>query len=277
MLTKHPKVFSHNSVLQLGNYITPNYILSSNSLFNRYCPHRMYPIGEIGDILTQSITCKLHGLEWDLQGKPINNNKPMACKNFTIGKSGLIYSNFVEPNHQWVYDLANENNLRYSHCYDGQSKASWLWMMEIQTDLLHIRQGSNVVHPELSSITDLNDIKLDSGEGWALQTCSTGWWLCIFPYTFIEYSKGCLAINYTVPNDIKNEFGFTWMSQFYYDPIVTTDKRKEFEKYFQDVFLEDVNAIEKQIVPWYPIYEKISKLESHNIQFSEWVVANKSS
>lgn len=271
MFSKHPKVFSHKAVQEVGNYVTPNYIIGPNSLFTRFCPHRLYPISEIGTVLTTSISCKLHGYEWNLNGIPINNQKTLHCKNYTLGRSGLLYNDFIEPNHKWVDDLANEKNLSYSHSYYGTSKGNWLWMMEIQADLCHIRTGLDVVHPELSNITNLNDTILDSAEGWALQTCATGWWLCIFPYTFIEYSKGCLAINYTVPYDYNNEFGFTWVSQFYFDPSVTTTKRNNFEKYFQDVFLEDLSAIEKYKHNYFPMKTSLNYLEKHVIELGTWV------
>lgn len=270
------KILAYKSILQLGNYVTPNYIISNDnkSLLSRHCPHRMYPINDIGNIINESILCELHGYEWSLKGIPINNDKKLRCGEYIIGKSGLIFSNWQEPNHAWVDDLVKEPNLNYSHTYHGVSNGNWLWMMEIQADLLHIRKGINVVHPELSNITNINDTKLESGEGWALQTCSTGWWLCVFPYTFIEYSKGCLAINFTVPNNSDNEFGFTWVTQFYFDPANSATKKLDFEKYFHDVFLEDLTAIEKYKHSYFPLKNSTNPLEQHVVEFGNWVTNN---
>jgi len=274
---KHPpKILAHRSAVKNGNFVTPDYILGndSESLFNRYCPHRRYPISEVGDVLRESMLCNFHGFEWGLKGVPINNDKHINCGKMSTGKSGLLFKDFVEPEHKWVDDLASETSLEYSHVRTGTSKGSWLWMMEIQADLLHIRNGEGAIHPGLSAVTDLEQISMDHGDGWILQTCSTGWWLFIYPFTFIEWSKGCLSINYTIPKDKNNEFGFDWITQFYYDPSVTAEKRKEFET-LEDVFKEDVVAIEKQKGPWFPITIPYNRLEEHCVHYGKWVMINK--
>lgn len=270
----HPKILSHISSLNDGNFASPEFILNKKNnteinLFRRFCPHRMYPLADTGTQLQGHITCKFHNFEWDENGSPINNNKRLNCGSASIGRSGLIYKDFIEPNHFWVDDLANEDNLKYSHSVTGSSIGSWLWMMEIQADLLHVWKGG--IHPQLSEITNLDDIGMYEGEGWALQTCSTGWWLCIYPYTFIEWSKGCLAINYAVPKTNNDEFGFEWISQFFYDDTTQPERRKNFEKYFQDVFVEDVIAIEKQKGKYFPLTQSQNKLENHCVHFGKWV------
>ncbi|HEY6435408.1 MAG TPA: hypothetical protein VIY47_02380, partial [Ignavibacteriaceae bacterium] len=185
----------------------------------------------------------------------------------------LLFKNFNEPTHKWVNDLANEDDLEFSHICSGSSNGSWLWMMEIQADLLHIRKGIDVVHPELSSVTDLNNIDMYDGDGWILQTCNTGWWLFIYPFTFIEWSKGCLSINYTIPNNINNEYGFSWITQFYYDSIISTEKRQNFET-LEDVFHEDVTTIELQKGPYFPIINPYNRLEDHCVHFGKWMKEN---
>lgn len=277
MFKDPPKIYAHKNALKNGNFVTPEFILanSQNSLFYRFCPHRRYPMHEIGEVISENIVCNLHGFKWNIQGQPINNNRHLAYKKYTIGNSELIFQNFLEPDHKWVNDINQEKNLEFSHSYYGYSKGSWLWMMEIQTDLLHIRNEHGSIHPELSQIADLTNIKLDSGNNWAIQLFPEGWWLCIYPYTFIEYSLGCLAINYTVPENINSEYGFTWMSQFYFDFSTTDlDKRNKFEKYFQDVFLEDITAIEKQKGKYFPLVKASSKLENHCVHFGNWYKNN---
>jgi len=275
MFKINPKILAHKSVVETGNYVTPEFILNkgneSINLFRRYCPHRMYPLHKTGDIV-QNIFCNFHAFEWSKNGEPINNNKSIGCGKADIGKSGLIIKDFQEPDEKWVNDLASETNLVYSHATTGESKGSWLWMMEIQADLLHIRKGA--IHPDLSEVTNLDEIKMSSGDGWILQTCSTGWWLFVFPYTFIEWSPGCLSVNYTTPHDPKNEFGFKWVTQFYYDPLITDDKKTNFET-LEDVFLEDVAAIEQQNGPYFPLLKTENRLEKHCVTFGEWFLKNK--
>ncbi len=277
MLKKLPKVLAHSAALKQGNFVAPEYILNQGTenvtnLFHRFCPHRMYPLHHAGEIV-DDITCKFHNFQWDRHGIPINNPKNLGCGKASVGRSGLVFKDFVEPDHYWVDDLASETNLQYSHSLHGTSNGSWLWMMEIQADLLHIWNGG--IHPALSAVTDLDDIGMDEGDGWILQTCSTGWWLFIHPFTFIEYSKGCVSVNYTIPKDINNEFGFDWITQFYYDPATTTEKRKDFET-LEDVFHEDVQAIESQKGKYFPLMQTQNRLENHCIHFGKWVTENKS-
>jgi len=275
MLKKYPKILAHVSSTKQGNFVTPEYIIGKDAqLFNRYCPHRRYPIGETGDVV-KSMLCNFHGFEWDNNGVPTNNNKNLKCGKAEIGRSGLILKDFIEPDASWVNDLASEQQLEFSHVRTGTSKGSWLWMMEIQADLLHIRKGADAVHPNLSEVTDLDDTALDQGDGWILQTCSSGWWLFIYPFTFIEYSKGCVAINYTTPHDVNNEFGFDWHTQYYFDPSVSEERRKEFEFYIEPVFIEDVQAIEKQKGPWFPITVPYNRLEEHCVHYGKWIKENR--
>jgi hypothetical protein len=272
MFKNPPKILAHKSAIIEKNYVTPEYILNNDNnsvnLFNRYCPHRMYPLAESGEMIDE-ITCKFHNFKWSKQGVPINNHRKIVCGVANIGKSGLIFKDFTEPSHAWVDDLAAETELIYSHTIHGVSKASWLWAMEIQVDLLHIWEDG--IHPGLTAITDLKDVELIEGDGWVLQTCSTGWWLCIYPYTFVEWSKGCLAITTAIPKDPNIEFEFDWTSQFYYDPTTSNNRRADFEKYFQDVFLEDLQAIERQKGKWFPITKSYSNLEDHCVHFGKWV------
>jgi len=272
-----PKILAHVSSVKSKNFVTPEFILNKKNneinLFNRYCPHRMYPLHALGDQI-EEVQCNFHGFKWDRNGVAINNDLQIKCGIAHIGNSGLIFTNFIEPNHSWVNDLKNEKNLEYSHTLQGTSSGSWLWMMEIQADLSHIRKGNNTIHPWLSEIENLNDVKMDHGDNWILQTCSTGWWLFVYPFTFIEWSKGCLSINYTVPKNYCDEYGFDWNTQFYYDPKIQNDRRVQFEK-LEDVFREDVIAIEKQKGKYFPLKISSNKYEDHCVHFGQWVMKNK--
>lgn len=275
MFKNPPKILAHTAALTTGNFVVSDYIINKGqdkvNLFHRYCPHRMYPLAEPGAIV-DNIVCKFHGFEWSKDGDPINNNRKISCGSAQAGKSGLILKNFVEPDHQWVNDLANETELEFSHVCTGTSIGSWLWAMDIQADLLHIRTGNDVVHPELASVTDLEKIIMYQGSGWALQTCSTGWWLCIYPYTFIEWSPGCLAIITCSPTT-DSEFGFKWLTQFYYAPNVPATKQQEFQS-LEDVFQEDVETIEKIKGKYFPLTTAYNRLEDHCVHFGKWVNEN---
>ena len=276
MFTTSPKIFAHKSAIETHNFVIPEYILNKGqdevNLFHRFCPHRMYPLAVPGTHVDE-INCEFHDFKWTSTGIPINNDRKLSCGKASVGRSGLIFKHFIEPNHIWVDNLASETSLKYSHSMQGTSTGSWLWMMEIQADLLHIRSGEGAIHPLLSAETNLDDVVMHEGDGWVLQTCSTGWWLCIYPFTFIEWSKGCLAINYTIPKDKNNEFEFDWITQFYYDPLITTEKRKDFET-LEDVFKEDVGAVEKQKGKWFPLMSAVNRLEEHCVHYGKWVKSN---
>ena len=271
MFNNPPKILAHKSSLTSGNFVLPEYILNKGkdgvNLFHRYCPHRMYPLHSVGEHVKE-ITCKFHNFKWSEDGTPINNPKKLNCGTADIGHSGLLFKNFVEPDHQWVKDLANENHLQYSHSMTGSSKGSALWMMEIQTDLLHINHRG--VHPRLSTLVNLDNVKMYEGDNWVLQTHSDGWWLIVYPWTFIEWSPGCLGINTVTPNDASSEFGFTWLTQFYLNPSIPEEKKIEFAT-LEDVFREDVQAVEQQKGKHFPLSVSVDRLEDHCVHFGKWV------
>lgn len=278
MKNKYPIILAHESCFKSDNkFATSNYILNKIDdevkLYNRFCPHRRYPLAEPGEQF-KNIKCDFHGLEWSDNCTPIQHHYNLPkYTNAIVNNSGLISLNFTQPEHKWAQDVTNEKNLYYSHSYRGKSSGSWLWMMEIQADLLHIRKGSDSIHPELGEQTNLDDIEMSEGDGWILQTCTTGWWLFVYPYTFIEWSPGCLSINHTTPDDYNNEFGFEWITQLYYDPKVDNSKRKDFES-LEYVFKQDVMAIEKQKGPHYPLFRAMNRYEDHCVHFGKWVKNN---
>ena len=192
MFTNPPKIFAHVASVSQGNFVLPEVILNKShneiNLFHRFCPHRMYPLHTPGEHVL-NIVCKFHNFEWDKDGVPVNNTKKLKCGTAEVGRSGLIYKNFVEPNHKWVDDLANETELVYSHSLQGESKGSWLWLMDAEADLLHLYKGG--IHPFLSQQIELSDIVTDQGEGWILQNHPSGWWLYIFPFTCCNFCKIC--------------------------------------------------------------------------------------
>lgn len=275
MFDRLPKIIAHVSALNKGNFVLNEYILNktgdSVNLLKRYCPHRMYPLHNTGD-LVQEITCKFHNFKWNKVGEPINNNKKLSCGSAAVGSSGLIYLDFTEPNHKWVEDLSKEKNLEYSHSFQGTNEGSWLWLMEAEVDLLHVHTEG--IHPFLSKQVALEDIVMDLGDGWSFHQHPTGWWLYIYPFTFIEYGNpGMLMVNNIVPKNKESEFGYDWISQYYYDPSVDIAKRFLFET-AETVFKEDVEASSMQKGPYFPLMKSSSKYEDQCVHFGKWVKNN---
>lgn len=276
MFTDPPKILAHISSLDTGNFVIPEYILNKGNnqvnLFHRFCPHRMYPLADPGTHVNE-IHCKFHNFKWDQNGIPINNTKKLSCGLAELGKSGLVFKNFKEPDNHWVDDLAKETNLKYSHSCKGTSKGSWLWLMDAEADLLHVYKEG--IHSFLSQQIDTEDIVLEQGDGWVLQNHPTGWWLYIFPFTFVEYGNpGMVMVNTVVPHDEKSEYGFDWITQFYYEDSVSPDKRYIFET-AEHVFKEDVAAVEVQRGDYFPLMKAVNRYEDHCVHFGKWVIEHK--
>lgn len=277
MFNNPPKIFAHISSLDNGNFVLPEVILNKSEdgvqLFHRFCPHRMYPLHQTGDHV-QNITCKFHDFTWAADGTPLNNNKKLKCGSATVGKSGLIFKNFQEPEHNWVNDLANETDLVYSHSYTGESKGSWLWLMDAEVDLLHVHKN-NGIHPLLSQQIELSDISMEEGDGWVLENHPDGWWLYIYPFTFVEYGNpGMVFVNTVIPDDVNTEYGFKWITQFYYAPSVSANRKIIFET-AEEIFKEDVMAVELQKGDYFPLMEATNMYEDHCVHFGKWVGRNK--
>jgi len=271
-----PKIFAHESCTANGNFVTPEIILNKNgtdyNLFHRFCPHRMYPLSEPGQIV-KDITCQFHSYSWNAAGEPINNDKKLKCGSITKGRSNLLFKNFNEPKHSWVDDLAKETELTYSHSYFGKSQGSWLWFMDVNTDLLHVYKGG--IHPFLSSQIELDDVVMDQGDDWILQSHPDGWWCCIFPYNFVEYGKpGKLSINTVIPNNNNNEFEFQWMTQIYYNNNIVTANDKLIFETLEPVFHEDIQAAELQKGPYFPLTKASNRLEDHCVHWGQWYKKN---
>ena len=275
MFKNPPRIFAHKAVVDKGNFVLPDYILNKGdntvNLFHRFCPHRMYPLHTPGEHVDE-INCKLHNFSWSKDGTPLNNPKKIHCGATTTGRSGLVFKNFKEPDHSWVDELASETELVYSHSFQGESKGSWLWLMDIEADLVHVYKGGT--HPILSAQINLDEMVMDQGNGWIQQNHPDGWWLYIFPFTFVEYGRpGCVVVQNIVPNN-DTEYGFKWITQFYYAPTVTANAKILFEV-LETVFREDVATAELQKGDYFPLMTAINRYEDHSVHFGKWVTENK--
>lgn len=271
MFLNTPRIYAHKSSLDKGNFVLHDVMLNKGTdqvnLFKRHCPHRMYPLADVGSHVTD-ITCKFHNFKWNSMGTPLNNTKSIGCGSAAVGHSGLIFKDWQEPDHKWVTDLAKETELEYSHSFQGSSKGSWLWLMDAEADLLHIHEQG--IHPFLSKQVSLDEINMDQGDGWILQTHPSGWWLYVFPYTFVEYGNpGMLMVNTVRPVDENVEFGFDWITQFYYNKDVDVGRRMVFET-LENVFKEDVATAELQKGSYFPLMNAMNKYEDHCVHFGKW-------
>lgn len=275
MFPKAPKIIGHSSILNTGWLVTPEYIITEKNdnnevrLMKRYCPHRQYPLNDPGDIVDK-LYCPFHGLKWESDGTPIEHPYKLSCGNAEINKSGLISLNWVDQDVEWSQRISNDADLSYSYSTHGNSNTgSWLWLMEAEADYLHVKQKE--IHPSLSQVIDLTQVKMYDGDGWIAQEHQPGWTsIFIYPYTFVEHKQGCLSINMIIPHNYETEFGFQWMTQFYFSPTVSKEDQQEFAS-LDEVFREDVATIEKIKGGYYPLKHAMNNLELHSVHWGEWV------
>ena len=64
------------------------------------------------------------------------------------------------------------------------------------------------------------------------------------------------------------------MTQLYYDPIISNEKREIFNK-IEDVFREDVFVAEQQKTRFIPYKKSINRLEDQTVIFGKWVKENR--
>jgi hypothetical protein len=283
MFINPPQLYAHCSALNNGNFVTEDLIIcktnSGLSLKSRECPHRGYTMHTPGDVV-KNIVCKMHGLAWAGDGSPCQEKS--YCEHFyklhhrgdiAVGKSGLLFKNFKEPeNAEWVQVLSEQTDLEFNRTLSGESTGSWLWFMEQLTDVLHLRQGG--IHPRQSVETPLSTMELGVGDGYVTQiytlpTGSKGYWIYIFPGFAVEFEPGKLLINRVIPNDVNTEFGFKWELQLYYSPSVDAVGREEWEKQIE-VFMEDICAVEKIKKPFFPLRQMVTDLEKLMFHWGEW-------
>ncbi|MGZ4850082.1 MAG: Rieske (2Fe-2S) protein [Candidatus Bathyarchaeia archaeon] len=272
MFKNPPRALAHVSATEFGHYVTKDRIITEpHKVYSRECPHKYYPLGQEGESLHE-LTCKLHGFEFDsVSGKGTNNPCKMHYLPSSVGKSGIIYENFTEPNHWCFEKIAGEKALYLAETTTGSSTGSWLWNMDMEVDILHLRKDG--IHPWLAANYTKEEITYENGDGWVLQAHKHGFWLLIFPFTFIEYSPGCLGVKTVTPNYIKEEFGFTWNTQIYFSPGLDTKTKQDFLK-LKDVYYEDVAAIELIKRPYYPQYSA-DPYEKQNQLFADWFYTNR--
>jgi hypothetical protein len=287
MFTNPPQVYAHKSALNNGNFVTEDKIIFKDntgySLKSRECPHRGYMMHTPGEVV-KNVVCKMHGFAWDSQGKPLQENA--QCEHFyklhhhggvSVGKSGLLFKNFNEPaDAKWVQVLSEQTDLEFNRTISGESTGSWLWFMEQLADVLHLRQ--NGIHPRQSLETPLDTMTLGTGDAhvtqiYTLPNGAVGYWIYIFPGYAVEFETGKLLINRVIPNNINEEFGFRWELQLYYAPSIDSVERAEWEKQIE-VFMEDLEAVEKIKRSYFPLKRMVSDLEKLSYHWGEWYLQN---
>jgi nitrite reductase/ring-hydroxylating ferredoxin subunit len=271
MFTAPISAIAHKSA---QNLVTEDVIIFGDRVLSRVCPHRYFPLGKLGKKCDKQITCKLHGFSFDtFTGRGVNNNLSLPQKQITPTKSGIVYDgDFQEPDHWWVDTIAKEKTMFYRDSFKGKSKGSWLWNYETALDLLHLRKDG--IHPWLADQMTTDQVSLDEGDGWVLQHFAGGFWLFLFPYTFIEWMPGGICIVTVKPDSNDTEYGYSWFGQYYYRLGLPQKVIDDFKR-IDEVWNEDVAASKLIRRPFTPMLKSDDPLERHNVVFGEWYKRNK--
>lgn len=291
MFRNPPNIYAHVSALKNGHFVVEDQIIFNDNnnytIKSRECPHRGYIMQEPGDIV-KTLVCKMHGFAWDNAGRPLEN-KAEPCRNhfyklphhgeLELGQTGLLFQNFKEhADSEWIQELSKITDLEFKKTITGESKGSWLWMMEQLTDVIHLRP--NGIHPQLSLEVPLDSEHLVQRleDGCSVQkhtniNGTTGYWVFIYPGYGVEFEPGKLFINRIIPNDPNEEFGYRYELQFYYSPWVDTYEQTEWEKNV-DIFYEDVRAVERIKRPFFPLKKMVNEYEAQMYDWGQWYLAN---
>ena len=233
---KVPKLFGHKDSLKDNKFFaSTGYVINQDmGAFINSCPHRGFPLLQAGSI-SDTLRCELHGWQWDHQGNPANNSACLKSRQVTVGRSGLMFSDWEEPvDAKWVTDLANDSFV-YSHSTQRSSTGDWKWQMEMHVDLLHV----NTIHPLLTSYVDICKLQTQSGKDWVCQYHEHGWWLFVYPYTHIEWEPGCLYFS-----EMKQtEFGYEVSIHYLFNKDVPLHVRENFIQVAEVTTNEDLEAV----------------------------------
>lgn len=236
--SRHPKILTHKDVFSNKNFFGSGYYVINQSfqLFSNRCPHRgnkIIPPGNARD----HFKCGLHGWGWDDNGQALNNNVNLRHHQATLGKSGLIYLDWSEPETaRWINDLANDR-LEYSHGSKKYGTGDWRWQMEMHVDLLHVQH----IHPMLHNYVDCNKLTSEKGYDWIAQYHEHGWWLFIYPFIHIEWEPGCLYFSEMAPRE--NNQGYDVYIHYLFSSNTTKEKRHQFADMAETTFDEDLAAV----------------------------------
>jgi phenylpropionate dioxygenase-like ring-hydroxylating dioxygenase large terminal subunit len=266
-----PNILTHKDTFKNYNfYGSSQYIV--NNQFNYFlnkCPHRGNQIIQPGST-KNNLQCGLHGWEWKQDGSPVNNNINLVKKTATLGESGLIFVNWDEPKTAiWAQELKKDNFV-YSHNKVKKGTGDWRWQMEMHVDLLHVP----FIHKSLNEYVDVKNLQTEYGKDWIAQHHAHGWWLFVYPFTHIEYEKGCLYISEISPNNNWN--GYDVFIHYLFNSSIDTNIKKNFIEMAEITFDEDLNAVNN--LSKNNIYRKPNKnlhdLEKDILHFYNWVEKN---
>lgn len=264
-----PRLFGHKDSLTNNRFFAASSVVINQSLeaFTNICPHRGFPILQAGNV-SDNMLCNLHGWQWDDQGRPANNSACLKPYKITTGRSGLMFTDWIEPTTaKWVSDLEGDS-FTYSHSTQRIGTGDWRWQMELHVDLLHVP----VIHPLLTSYVNVKELHTEYGKDWICQHHKHGWWLFVYPFTHIEWEPGCLYFSEMKPT----LSGYNVYIHYLFNQYTPLHVRENFIKVAEVTFDEDIDAVNR--LSEYNTYKKPSKilnpLEVDIKHFYDWYTSN---
>jgi hypothetical protein len=269
--SKIPTILTHNDTFKNYDFFgSANYVVTKNlNYFLNKCPHRGNRIIRPGSV-KNNFQCDLHGWTWNNEGKSLNNCVDLLKKNVLKGTGNLIFINWNEPTEsEWVNQL-NKDSFEYSHSTYRKGSGDWRWQMEMHVDLLHVPY----IHDSLNNYIDVNNLKTEYGDDWIAQHHDYGWWLFVYPFTHIEYEKGCLYISEICPND--DISGYQVYIHYLFNTSINLETKTNFIQMAEVTFDEDLKAVNDLSKNNYykKPHKKLHKLEKDILHFYNWLEKN---
>lgn len=256
-------------------------------LYNNICPHQ----GSL--ILTnqsENFTCRYHGWSWNEQGFPTGAGSTSMCNNFKLTskdvaiKNNLIFSSDIDiPS----IDMVDLSYMKLQEERIDRVNSDFKYIVDVFLDVDHIPvlhvelydqigvSGSADVewkYTENSSIqivkktSDYSKEFSDTLIGLKEETELGSFWLCVYPFTMIEWQPGAMFITVCIPSN-----GYTDVVVMKYRDSRYDDLNwKMNSEIWETAWRQDKEQSESMA----RFLDKHPHLEESKVRFRKWLLDN---
>jgi phenylpropionate dioxygenase-like ring-hydroxylating dioxygenase large terminal subunit len=189
-------------------------------LYNNICPHQ-------GSLIlsnpSENFSCRYHGWSWDHNGDPVGSGNTTICNNSkltfkdTFVKNNLIFSSDVDIS---AIDMIDLSHMKLQEERIDRVNCDFKNIVDVFLDVDHIP----ILHVELYDqigVSGNADVEWKYTENSSVQLVKKtaeysreysstllkseeeknlgSFWLCVYPYTMIEWQPGALFVTVCVP------------------------------------------------------------------------------
>lgn len=282
MFLAHSKDIQHLSAKPLIQFNKKKLLLNDNGfkLANNICPHQ----GSL--ILTElsnNISCRYHGWEWNYSGDPISSGNTSVCNNYKLSLKESFEINNLIFSEKINLEQISEIDLSFMELMETRIdhvKTDYKNIIDVFLDVDHIP----VVHESIyNSIGITDEVEWHYYDWGNIQLVNksteysqefketlnhmpeqplAAFWITVYPFTTIEWQPGAMFVNVCIPDN-----NFTKVAVFKYRDTRYNDKNWQINSsiwetaWIQDK-IQSENIVARSI--HYP------HLETSKIHFREW-------